>query len=81
MENMIPKKIGKDKVGYRTIQYEKGGWVNAKKFLPEDFDLVYMKIRGKKDITGWANGYKWEGLRLKDDDEILYWKRKPEQKD
>lgn len=65
---------------YRDVQYDIDGWADSNKYLPDDFDLVYMKIEGKKTMPGWASGNSWAGLKYKDGDKVLYWKRKPEEK-
>ena len=63
---------------YRDVEYDIDGWADSKRFLPEDFDLVFMRLKREKTITGWVNGNTWDGLRLKDDDEVLFWKRNEE---
>jgi hypothetical protein len=81
-------KVGRDyiKVGekerkfaYRDIQFDPDGWADAKKFLPADYDLMFLKIKDKKSSCGWSVGTKWDGLKLNQDDEILYWKKKPDE--
>jgi hypothetical protein len=66
---------------YQDVDYDLDGWADAKKCLPEDFDLVYMRLKRERTIPGWVNGTKWHGLRLKSDDEVVLWKRKLEEKD
>lgn len=66
---------------YRDVHFDIDGWADSKQYLPDDFDLVYMKIEGKKVIPGWVTGSSWSGLRIKEADQVLYWKRKPEEKD
>lgn len=63
---------------YRDVKVDIDGWVDAELFLPGDYDLVYMKIDGKKSVVGWSHGTAWDGLHLKKDQEIRYWKRKLE---
>ena len=60
---------------YRDVEYDDYGWADSKKYLPEDFDLVYMKLARERIITGWINGTHWCGVRLKQDDKVLFWKR------
>lgn len=52
------------------------GWVDTEKFLPADYDLVYMKIEGQESVMGWIRGNAWDGLKLKPTHKIRYWKRK-----
>ena len=56
------------------------GWVNAKEFMPANFDLCELKINGKKNRGGWAVGSKFDGLNIKPSDEVLYWKKQSEPK-
>lgn len=73
------RKIGLEKgLNYSSIPYEQDGWVDAKKFMPADFDLCFLKIKNKKSRFGWATGFKWDGLNIDEDDEVLYWKIKKE---
>lgn len=79
------KKVGKyvfketDKVlSYKTVVSDIDGWVDAKKYLPVDYDLMYLKIKDKPTAHGWIVGRKWDGLKIKPEDEILYWKKKQE---
>jgi hypothetical protein len=62
--------------GYQDIPYDIDGWADGKKYLPEDFDLVYMRLKREKTIVGWINDTCWNGWRLKSDDEVVSWKRK-----
>lgn len=80
------EKSGKDKkvevlYTYKDVKYDIDGWVDCQLFLPDDYDLVYMKVDGKKTMAGWVSGSSWHGLKLKDGDKVLYWKRKPEEKE
>lgn len=54
------------------------GWVDVDRFLPGDYDLVYLKIEGQRSVIGWIHGTLWDGLRLSPDAKIRYWKRKEE---
>ncbi|MEK7112992.1 MAG: hypothetical protein AAB875_06800 [Patescibacteria group bacterium] len=64
---------------YKDVKFDIDGWADSKEFLPEDYDLVYMKSEGRKTIPGWACGSSWNGLRYKKEDEVKYWKRKPDE--
>lgn len=70
-------KIGEKerKFSYRDILYDPDGWGDTKKYLPADYDLMLLKIKDKKISYGWIFMTKWEGLKIKQDDEILYWKK------
>lgn len=81
-------KVGRDyiKVGqrerkfsYLDIKLDINGWADAKKYMPADYDLMFIKVRNKNISCGWSVGNKWDGLNLKKDDEIMYWKKKPDE--
>jgi hypothetical protein len=63
---------------YKDVEYDEEGWADAKKFMPADFDLVFLKVNGKKSISGWYAGYQWDSLNYNKIDKVLFWKRKPD---
>lgn len=64
---------------YRDVDFDDDGWADAKRFLPHDYDLMYLKLKDKGVISGWVAYEEWQGLRLKSNDEVLYWKRQSEE--
>ncbi len=68
------KKVGITKLAYDDIVYQKDGWVDAKKYTPSKFDLIKMKSQFKT-FNGWYTGSEWFSLRIRDYDDILYWKK------
>ncbi len=66
------------KIPYSKIPCDYEGWVDAKAYIPCDYDLCFLNIKGKRITTGWACGMGWDGLYIEDKDEILYWKVKRE---
>lgn len=68
-----PYQIGRDDFTHKDLKKEYDGWVDAKKYLPISYDLVYTRCE-TKTVAGWWNGIHWEGLRLKDADRVLCWK-------
>lgn len=50
-------------------------------YLPDDYDIMYLKIKNKPSSHGWISGNNWDGLKIKPDDEVLYWKKKQEAND
>lgn len=69
-----PYEIGKDGFGVKDVKTNEEGWTDAKLFRPYPYDLVAMQTQ-RKIIPGWWTGQKWEGLRLRDGDKILFWKQ------
>ncbi len=65
-------------ITYQEIPYDQDGWADASAYLPEDLELMHIKVSGKKVFSGWCIGKHWEGLRLKPEDVVLYWKRNKE---
>lgn len=59
---------------YSRVKKDFDGWVKAEDYLPEDFDLVLLKIdNGIK--KGWWAGNKWDGLRYYEGEEVKFWKK------
>lgn len=65
---------------YKDVEYDIDGWADCARFLPDDYDFVFMRLLRNKTIAGWISGYTWTGLRLKQDDVVVFWKRKEEEK-
>ena len=64
----------KRKLCYREVKCDPDGWVDSKRFFPADFDLVFLKTE-EKTYPGWAVGNNWDGLNVKQDIKVMYWKR------
>lgn len=71
------EKKGKErKFTYNDVQYDPDKWADASKFLPGDFDLVFLKVDGqKKKVPAWSNGQKWDGANFREEYNVLYWKK------
>lgn len=68
-------KDGKKKYGYGDIETDIHGWADVNKYRPATYDLCSLKTKDKV-LHGWYALGRWDGLKIKDSDEILYWKRK-----
>lgn len=68
-----PYQIGEDDFAMLHIKKDPDGWVDEKIYHPLPYDMVLMKTTDKK-IPGWWTGQKWEGVRLEDEDKVLWWK-------
>lgn len=83
----MPTKVLMQKIGitkgitYSNVEKDCDDWVDAKKTLPADFDLCFLKFKNKKTKTGWATGMKFDGLRVNSGDEVLYWKKSKDAKE
>jgi hypothetical protein len=66
---------------YKDVEFDIDGWADCKRFLPDDYDLVLLKLSRGKTIPGWIAGSSWDGLKLKKEDTVLYWKKKEEEKE
>lgn len=52
------------------------GWIDPEIYCPYPYDLIHMVVDGlSKEVAGWWNGEKWEGLRVKHHYKIIKWKR------
>jgi len=72
---MYKGKSKRRKFSYLDIPKSLDGWIDAKQYLPLDFDLVDLKT-DTKNLSGWSNGEGWDGIFIRDKDRIKYWKRK-----
>jgi hypothetical protein len=77
LDEVYDEKTGKKrKFTYSDVEYDADKWVDASKFLPADFDLVFIKSLSRKEaISGWSIGKKWDGLHIKPEEKILFWKK------
>lgn len=69
-----PYQVGKDEFQFKDIIKDANGWIDAKIYYPFPYDLVSADIGAKKTLTAWWTGSQWDGLRLKIDHKIHYWK-------
>ncbi len=71
-----PKKNVNRKISYNDIEYDADRWCDASRFMPADFDLVYLKFSDDRKIrSGWSIGKIWDGLNINPEVKITYWKR------
>ncbi len=68
------KTVGYTKLGYDDVEYDQSGWVDAKKYAPEPFDIVILKTKDKM-ANGWYEGGNWFSRKLEKNPEVLSWKR------
>lgn len=76
-KDLAPKKFRtkfQPKLLYSQVTKDKNGWVDAKKFLPKNFDLVEMKIDGNR-LPGWYQGTSWDGYKFKTGQVVTHWRR------
>lgn len=66
---------------YRDAFCDEDGWVDAHRFLPAEYDLVFLKHASGKTREGWRSGICWDGLKIDKTKEVIYWKRKLESSD
>lgn len=59
---------------YSDAIYDCEGWADPMQWLPDPFDLCWLKTLAKT-IKGWWSGAVWDGLRLKKNDEVKSWKK------
>ena len=66
---------------YGDVDYDLDGWASVNDFLPEEFDLCFLKTDKGKELKGWYTGQKWDGLNVRDEHTIILWKRKIDKED
>ena len=55
------------------------GWVSDLTYMPIPYDLMHLRLKDRKlNKSGWWTGVKWKGLRLKEDEIVIAWKRNHE---
>jgi hypothetical protein len=59
---------------YGDVKYNKKGWADVRRYLPAEYDLVKLRVKGKKDSNGWSTGTGWDGFHITKDDVVLYWR-------
>lgn len=59
---------------YTDAKSDIEGWHDPKLWLPLPFDLCLVKLQDRTRV-GWWSGKCWEGLRIKPEDCVKYWKR------
>ena len=80
-----PVQVGKDysnkkegilipKLTYAKVPNDGNGWVDVSEYLPDNYDLVLMKI-GDTYKNGWYQGNSWDGYRFNEGEEVTHWKR------
>jgi hypothetical protein len=70
---MMAIKLGKRRCCYKNVKRDAGGWVDADNFIPEDYDLCYLKTKDKTYV-GWWTGLNWDCAKPIEG-KVLYWKR------
>lgn len=59
---------------YTDVDFDKNGWADATKYLPDEFDLCYLRTDSGMKI-GWFCGNGWDGKTVEKWDVITKWKR------
>ncbi len=63
---MVRRNVYNGKVlSYKFTPCDEGGWIDSRKFIPDFYDLVFIKVEGRKiNLTGWWNGSRWDGVNV-----------------
>lgn len=69
------KRTEKRLYSYADIEKDPYGWVEANKYLPEDYDMCYLKTTEGRVKNGWYTMSFWDGLHINDKDIVQKWKR------
>lgn len=60
---------------YADVEFNETGWADASKYLPKEFDLCLLKRDDSKIFKGWHSFSRWDGLNIKQKDNIKFWKK------
>lgn len=75
---VLRKRVSND-FRYSQVEYDREGFADSNKYLPLDFDMCTVKVlNSKKEIRykkAWHGGCSWDGLRLKESDKVIAWKK------
>lgn len=64
---------------YSDIPKDPDLWVYDLKYMPIPYDLMHVRLKNSDRVkSGWWNGIKWKGLRLKKGEKVIAWKRNQE---
>lgn len=66
------KVLGREFV-YGDVEFDSNKWADSSRFLPRDFDLCYCK-NTETNLAGWHTGTSWDGLNIKPEYKVLFWK-------
>jgi len=62
---------------YASYSKDRFGWIESKD-KPQSFDLISMVTDSHKTRIGWWTGSSWFGIKLKEGEKIIKWKKKAE---
>jgi hypothetical protein len=61
---------------YSDVPKDSNDWVTDLTYLPIEGDMMHLRIEGKwRVLSGWLQGTKWVGLRIRAGDKVIAWKR------
>lgn len=61
---------------YSDVPLDVNKWACDLNYMPIPYDLMHVKVKDSPRIkSAWWNGSQWQGLRLKEDDQVIAWKR------
>jgi len=69
------KKVGRNGFRYTKVIYDQKGYAEAEHYIPEDFDMCYLKLDDGTIKKGWWGGFAWDGASVNKYDTITQWKR------
>lgn len=72
------KTVNMSKIKYTGLPGGMNSWQNPNSYKPQPFDLVNINT-GEKEVRGWWTGNRWMGLRLREKDKVVSWKKCSEQ--
>ena len=75
----VSRNHGPGDLTYNRTASGRNEWVRVEEYLPRDFDLCMVKLKGKiREYSAWCVGNRWYGLRLEHGDKVTQWKRTKE---
>lgn len=79
----MPRRVGDQptsdshhRYSYIKVDYDRDGWADADIWLPDDFDLCYLRCPNGNVKIGWRSCGHWDGFHVDRYDDFNYWKPK-----
>lgn len=68
--------INNGNVSYKDVKKDEKGWVDAAVFSPYPYDLMWLKIKGRRiPLAGWWTGHVFDGSNVMPSYQVTHWKR------
>lgn len=60
---------------YKDAKKDLDGWIKCDDHMPHLFDLCWLRMEDGYVKKGWHSGSQWDGLKIKETDKFVSWKK------